>query len=90
MVEQHNVPLLIEAPTHPVRELKVSVTCNPRGVSCPKLGVSVADAKTREESLMLIDANRLRNDPSLSPAVSSGGATVIHVAAAKNYLHVLE
>ena len=57
---------------------------------CVNLGVSVADAKTREESLMLIDANRLRNDPSLAPAVSPGGATVIHVAAAKNYLQVLE
>lgn len=52
--------------------------------------MNVANAKTREESLMLTDANRLKNDPSLAPAISPGGATVIHVAAAKNYLQVLE
>jgi ankyrin repeat protein len=55
-----------------------------------KQGVSVTDAKTKEESLMLADANRLKNDPSLTPAVSPGGASVLHVAAAKNYLEVIE
>ena len=52
--------------------------------------VDVSDAKMREEGLMLADANRLKNDPSLAPAISPGGATVVHVAAAKNYLSVLE
>ena len=53
-------------------------------------GVDVTDAKMREESLMLADANRLKNDPSLTPAISPGGASVLHVAAAKNYLQVME
>ncbi|CAI8045836.1 Protein phosphatase 1 regulatory subunit 12A [Geodia barretti] len=55
-----------------------------------KQGVDVSDVKTEEERLMLADANRLQNDPSLSPVLSPGGATVLHVAAAKNYLEVLE
>lgn len=49
----------------------------------------MADAKTKEEMLMLTDANRLKNDPALVLAVSPGGAGVVHVAAAKNYLQVL-
>lgn len=52
--------------------------------------MNVTEAKTKEEMLMLTDANRLKNDPSLVPAVSPGGASVVHVAAAKNYLQVLE
>lgn len=50
----------------------------------------MSDVKSEEERLMLADANRLKNDPSLSPVLSPGGATVLHVAAAKNYLDVLE
>ena len=50
----------------------------------------MTDIKTEEERMMLADANRLKNDPSLSPGVSPGGASVLHVAAAKNYLEVLE
>ena len=53
-------------------------------------GVNVSDAKCEEESMMLADANRLKNDPSLSPAVSPGGATMLHVVSAKNYLQVME
>ena len=50
----------------------------------------MSDVKTEEERMMLADANRLMNDPSLSPVFSPGGASVLHVAAAKNYLDVLE
>lgn len=57
---------------------------------CCWSGVDVSDVKSEEERLMLADANRLKNDPSLSPVLSPGGATVLHVAAAKNYLDVLE
>ena len=57
---------------------------------CLLSGVDVTDAKMREESMMLADANRLKNDPSLTPAISPGGASVLHVAAAKNYLQVME
>jgi ankyrin repeat protein len=52
--------------------------------------VDVSDVKTEEERLMLADANRLKNDPSLSSVLSPGGATILHVAAAKDYLEVLE
>jgi ankyrin repeat protein len=55
-----------------------------------KHGVDVSDVKTEEERLMLADANRLKNDPSLSSVLSPGGATILHVAAAKDYLEVLE
>ena len=53
-------------------------------------GVDVSAVKMEEERLMLADANRLKNDPSLSSVLSPGGATILHVAAAKDYLEVLE
>ena len=46
--------------------------------------------KGAEEAAMLEDAQRLKNDPSLKPPVSVGGATLLHIAAAKNYLQVLK
>lgn len=42
-----------------------------------------------EEAMMLEDANMLKNDPNLLPVISHGGATPLHVAAAKNYIQVL-
>ena len=39
---------------------------------------------------MLEDAKKLRNDPTISPVMSNGGATPLHVAAAKNYITVLK
>lgn len=39
---------------------------------------------------MLEDARKILNDPKIDPVVSSGGATPIHVAAAKNYTTVLK
>ena len=56
----------------------------------PTSGVNVTDVRNEEETMMLADAHRLKNDPSLSPAISPGGATMLHVAVAKNYLQVLE
>ena len=43
-----------------------------------------------EESLMLEDANRFKNDPNLKPVTSHGGATPLHVAASKNYVQVVK
>ena len=43
-----------------------------------------------EEQIMLEDANRLKNDHTLKPIISHGGATPLHIAAAKNYLQVMK
>ena len=72
-------------------KVKVSpLPISPSPPSLPPSGVNVSDAKRREETMMLADANRLKNDPSLMAGVSPGGATLLHVAAAKNYLEVME
>ncbi len=42
-----------------------------------------------EETMMLEDANRLKNDPVLKPLLSHANATPLHVAAAKNYMQVM-
>ena len=42
-----------------------------------------------EEAMMLEDANRLKNDPTLMPILGHAGATPLHVAAAKNYVDVM-
>ena len=47
-------------------------------------------ARNNEEARMLEDVNKLRNDPSLIPPVSHGGATFLHIAAAKNYVKLLK
>jgi protein phosphatase 1 regulatory subunit 12A len=57
-----------------------------------RLGIDVDDVKCEEERIMLEDAKKLRNNPKLEAMVSPGGATPLHVAAAKNYttvIHVL-
>jgi len=43
-----------------------------------------------EEVMMLEDANRLKNDPTLKPLLSHADATPLHVTAAKNYLQVMK
>jgi ankyrin repeat protein len=43
-----------------------------------------------EAELMLEDANRLKNDPALTPAIGYNGATPLHVAASKDYLQVVK
>ena len=48
------------------------------------------EVKGVEEAAMLEDAQRLKNDSSLKPPISVGGATLLHIAAAKNYLRVLK
>lgn len=53
-------------------------------------GVDVDAAKSEEEHIMLVDAQKLKTNPSLSVPLSSGQATPLHVAAAKNYLDVLK
>ncbi len=46
--------------------------------------------KGLEETRMLEDVNRLKNDPSLTLPISSGGASLLHVASAKGYLRVMQ
>ena len=53
-------------------------------------GIDVEEVKGVEEAAMLEDAQRLKNDSSLKPPISVGGATLLHIAAAKNYLRVLK
>ncbi len=43
-----------------------------------------------EEQVMLEDAHRLKNDPSRQQVISPGGATLLHIAASKNYLSVMK
>ena len=64
----------------------------PLPLSDPSLfpGIDVEEMKGVEEAAMLEDAKRLKNDPSLKPLISVGGATLLHIAAAKNYLRVLK
>jgi protein phosphatase 1 regulatory subunit 12A len=50
----------------------------------------VDDVKCEEERIMLEDAKKLRNNPKLEAMVSPGGATPLHVAAAKNYTTVIQ
>ncbi|XP_064397691.1 protein phosphatase 1 regulatory subunit 12A-like isoform X3 [Halichondria panicea] len=52
--------------------------------------IDMEAVKGLEETRMLEDVNRLKNDPSLTPPISSGGATLLHVASAKGYLSVLQ
>ena len=47
-------------------------------------------ARKWEETQMLEDVNKLKSDPLLTPPVSHGGATLLHIAAAKNYIKVLK
>lgn len=54
------------------------------------LGIDLEGIRSEEEMVMLEDANELRNNPNSKPLISSGGATPIHVAAAKNYTTVLK
>ena len=54
------------------------------------LGIDVEEMKGVEEAAMLEDAQRLKNDSSLTLPISVGGATLLHIAAAKNYLRVLK
>ncbi len=51
--------------------------------------IDIEAAKNQEEALMLEDAIKLKNDPSLPHPTSSGGASLLHVAAAKGYLKVM-
>ncbi len=51
--------------------------------------IDIDGAKNQEEVFMLEDANKLLNDSSLSPPTSPGGASLLHVAAAKGYLSVM-
>ena len=53
-------------------------------------GIDVEEVKGVEEAAMLEDAQRLKNDSYLKPPISVGGATLLHIAAAKNYLRVLK
>ena len=53
-------------------------------------GIDVEEMKSIEEAAMLEDAQRLKNDPSLKSPISVGGATPLHIAAAKSYLRVLK
>ena len=53
-------------------------------------GIDVDAAKSEEERIMLIDANKLKNNPTLGVPLGSSQATPLHVAAAKNYLDVLK
>ena len=53
-------------------------------------GIDVEEMKSVEEAAMLEDAQRLKNDSSLNPPISVGGATPLHIAAAKSYLRVLK
>ncbi|KAL5475572.1 hypothetical protein EMCRGX_G025402 [Ephydatia muelleri] len=55
-----------------------------------KKGIDVDAAKSEEERIMLIDANKLKNNPNLGVLLGSSQATPLHVAAAKNYLDVLK
>ena len=52
--------------------------------------IDVDACKGVEEAMMLEDAKRLKNDHNLMPVMSHGGATPLHVAAAKNYLQVIK
>ena len=56
----------------------------------PSPGIDVEEMKSVEEAAMLEDAQRLKNDSSLKPPISVGGATPLHIAAAKSYLRVLK
>ena len=51
--------------------------------------IDVNAVKGVEESIMLEDANRLKNDCTLVQVVSHGGATPLHIAAAKEYTQVM-
>lgn len=53
-------------------------------------GIDVDEVRCEEEKVMLDDAKKMLNNPHMEPVVSSGGATPIHVAAAKNYTTVLK
>lgn len=50
----------------------------------------MAAVKSEEERIMLVDAHKLKSNPNLNLPLSSGQATPLHVAAAKNYLDVLK
>ena len=52
--------------------------------------IDLKAVKGVEEMMMLEDANRLKNDPNLTPVISHGGATPLHVAAAKNYVQIVK
>ena len=62
----------------------------PLSYPSPFPGIDVEEMKGVEEAAMLEDAKRLKNDPSLKPLINVGGATLLHIAAAKNYLQVLK
>lgn len=57
--------------------------------ACLYIGINVEEIRAEEERVMLQDAKRLHNDPTIIPVMSSSGATPLHVAAAKNYISVL-
>ena len=52
--------------------------------------LDVDEIKSEEEMVMLADAKKLRLDSSLEPIISPGGATPLHIAAAKEYTTVLK
>ena len=58
--------------------------------TCICVGIDLEDVKCEEERVMLEDAKAMRNNPNIKPLTSPGGATPLHVAAAKNYTTVLE
>ena len=72
------------------RSYPSSLSSLPLSYPSPSPGIDVEKMKGVEEAAMLEDAQRLKNDPSLKPLISVGGATPLHIAAAKNYLRVLK
>ena len=52
-------------------------------------GIDVEQARNSEEWLMLEDAEKLLEDGQIM-SEATGGATALHVACAKGYLHVVK
>lgn len=52
--------------------------------------IDIDAAKNKEEIQMLEDTNRLKNDSSLTLPISPGGASLLHIAAAKGYIKVMQ
>lgn len=58
-------------------------------ICCLLLGIDVERARNAEEWMMLEDAEKLL-EAGETMSEATGGATALHVACAKGYLHVIK
>ena len=85
---------IVEVLQSEINRLGTVHTCRTAGLTINilllKIGIDIDDIKCEEERRMLEDANKLRNNPEIESVLCTGGATPLHVAAAKNYTTVLK